>query len=125
MSAGVGERRILWGEAFFKWPCSLGFHFAVSLDAQMTRCALKADPLNLISTGCYESMLLARFWRHDQLVLKEPLMTVTSGLEAQAVCSKTDGCGVLIRKGVGQLNEHDGSVEMVERSCGVRSAVGK
>ena len=52
-------------------------------------------------------------------------MTVTSGLEAQAVCSKTDGCVVLIRKGVGQLNEHDGSGEMVETSCGVISAVGK
>jgi hypothetical protein len=70
-------------------------------------------------------MLVARFWRHDQRVLTETLMTVTSGLEAQAVSSKTDGCVVLIRKGVGQLNEHDGSVEMVERFCGVRSAVGK
>jgi hypothetical protein len=41
------------------------------------------------------------FWRHDQLMFKQSLMTMTSWLEAQAVIAKADGCVVSIRKGVG------------------------
>jgi hypothetical protein len=100
MSAGVWKRRIQWAETFFQWRCSLGFHFAACFDAQMVCCALKADALNLISTGCYESMEMTWFWRHDQQMFKQSLMTMTSWLEAQAVIAKTDGRVVSIRKGV-------------------------
>jgi hypothetical protein len=45
-------------------------------------------------------MEMTWFWRHDQQMFKQSLMTMTSWLEAQAVIAKTDGCVVSIRKGV-------------------------